>query len=204
MNVSLVHITPNAEKLISYCARVSSPYQDNPNAPLLKYCIKNSHWSIFEMASMCVEIKTSRAISQQILRHRSFSFQEFSQRYSKVTTFEKYEARRQDVKNRQNSIDNMSEEDKQWFSNKQEEINGIVSAAYETGLEMGIAKEQMRMILPLSTSTKLYMHGNIRSFIHYLEVRTDVSTQLEHRNIANDIKKIFCKELPVIADALEW
>jgi thymidylate synthase (FAD) len=205
MNVLLVHITPDAEKLISYCARVSSPNQDNPNiAPLLKYCIKNCHWSVFEMASMCVEIHTSRAISQQIVRHKSFSVQEFSQRYSAVQKFEIYEARRQDLKNRQNSIADMDDETNEWFKNAQLDVQQLASQKYEEALSRNIAKEQARFLLPLSTETKLYMHGNIRSFIHYLEVRTDVSTQLEHRRIANDIKKIFVKELPIISSALDW
>ncbi len=460
MTVKLIHITPDVEKHISYCARVSSPNQDNPNiAGLLKYCLKHKHMSIFEMGSMCVEITTSRAISQQIIRHKSFSFQEFcisgdslittilpsnglpnyipikrlyekqknknynnlqlrvydeikkefttaklkqvfktglkpcfkvyfndgktitttkehkfltkdgfetleealglkqhkntvtlcnpkqlavngipcyqnkewllnaklhsienktgvngiakaanisyhtirkwlklldlkftkkevslypelsynidniipfhkkchtehhgksyswqeirknhkgntlspkfvkidkveyigdietydlevdhpshnyvankiivhnSQRYAEVQKFEIYEARRQDHKNRQNSIDDMSEEDREWFENAQASVINLAATYYTNGLDRNIAKEQMRFLLPLSTQTKLYMHGTIRSFINYLEVRTDVSTQLEHREIANAIKEIFCKELPIIAESLNW
>ena len=205
MNVSLVHITPDAEKLISYCARVSSPNQDNPSIePLLRYCIRNRHWSVFEMAGLCLEVHTSRAISQQLLRHKSFSFQEFSQRYAKSQEFETYEARRQDDKNRQNSIDDMSEEDRKWFLDAQKEVQQLALSKYNEALERKIAKEQSRFLLPLSTQTKLYMHGNIRSFINYLQVRTGPETQLEHRKIANDIKKIFCKELPIISKALDW
>lgn len=205
MQVNLVHITPKCEELIAYCARVSSPNQDNPSiAPLLKYCLRNGHFSIFEMGSMCIEIHTSRALSAQIIRHKSFSFQEFSLRYSTQNKFETYEARRQDTKNRQNSIDDMSEEDRQWFVNAQVKVQESASDLYEEALKRNIAKEQARMLLPLSTQTKLYMHGNIRSFIHYLNVRCDESTQLEHRRIANDIKKIFINELPIIASALEW
>lgn len=205
MNVSLVHITPKCEELIAYCARVSSPNQDNPNiAPLLKYCIKNKHVSIFEMGSMCLEIVTSRALSQQIIRHKSFFFQEFSQRYSKVQNFETYEARRQDLKNRQNSIDDMDELDKKWFLDAQNEIQKLSTDLYEGALKLQIAKEQARFLLPLSVQTKLYMHGTIRSFINYLQVRCDESTQLEHRLIANEIKKIFIQELPIISEALDW
>lgn len=204
-NVRLVHVTPNAEKEIVYCARVSSPKQDNPEyEKLLSYLIKNKHWSPFEMASMCVEITTSRAIAQQILRHRSFSFQEFSQRYAEAQHFEMYEARRQDLKNRQNSIDDMSEEDKKWFFDAQQDVVLLANEKYDEALNKGIAKEQARFLLPLLTETKLYMHGNIRSFIHYIDVRTDPSTQLEHREIAVSIKEILKKELPAISKACNW
>jgi thymidylate synthase (FAD) len=205
MNVSLIHITQDAEKLMAYCARVSSSKQDNPEyEKLLGYCIKNSHWSVFEMASMCVEIVTSRAIAQQILRHRSFNFQEFSQRYAEVTNFELYEARRQDTKNRQNSIDDMSEETKGWFLYAQASIQERSEALYEEALKLGIAKEQARFLLPLSTTTKLYMHGTVRSFIHYLNLRTGNGTQKEHKEIAEAIKAIFIEQLPTVSKALEW
>lgn len=205
MNVSLVHITKDCEPLIAHCARVSSNNSEGRDyKPLLKYCIKHKHWSIFEMGSMCVQIITSRAIAQQILRHRSFHFQEFSQRYAQATKFETYEARRQDDKNRQNSIDDMSEETKNWFTWAQSQIQKQSQALYEEALKEGIAKEQARFLLPLSTETKLYMHGTIRDWIHYLELRSDNGTQLEHQRIAKDIKKIFINELPVIAQALEW
>lgn len=205
MNTKLVHITPSAEELIAYCARVSSPNQENPEyTGLLKYCIKNKHWSVFEMASMCVEITTSRAIAQQILRHRSFHFQEFSQRYAKATEFETYEARRQDNKNRQNSIDDLDRDTKQWFLDTQVRINDRARSAYETALTLGIAKEQARFLLPLCTQTKLYMHGTVRDWIHYVNLRTENGTQLEHKEIADNIKIVLIKQLPTIAKALEW
>lgn len=203
MEVKLISVNPEAEKTILYCARVSNPKnQNSENTKLLNYCIQHGHWSIFEMANMCVEIKTSRAISAQILRHKSFAFQEFSQRYAEVQTYEKYPARRQDSKNRQNSVDDMSEEDKQWFSEAQTFIAEITFAKYETALQKNIAKEQARFLLPLSTSTTLYMNGTIRSWLHYLQLRMEKGTQLEHREIANSIWKIFKQELPIIAEAL--
>jgi len=206
MKVSLVHVTPEAEKHIAYCARVSNPNnQDNPEyAKLLKFCIKHSHWSVFEMANLCLEIQTSRAIAAQILRHKSFVFQEFSQRYQAVTEFETYPARRQDVKNRQNSIDDMSQNDKDWFEIAQKRVQDISFELYQDGLARGIAKEQMRFLLPLSTKTTMYMNGSVRSWIHYILVRTDPSTQLEHRLIAEECKKIFKEQFPIISEALEW
>lgn len=205
MQTKLIRSTRDAEELIAYCARVSSADQENPNRiKLLRYCVKNKHWSIFEMASMCIEITTSRAIAQQILRHRSFHFQEFSQRYAKATEFETYEARSQDPKNRQNSIDDMSEEDKDWFLMVQEQNNQKALDIYEAAIERGIAKEQARFLLPLSTQTKLYMHGTIRDWIHYINLRTENGTQLEHKEIANNIKRIFIDTLPDIANALDW
>ena len=203
--VKLIHITPDAEKHIAYCARVSSPNQENPEfSKLIKYLIKHKHWSPLEMASMCVEITTSRAISPQILRHRSFSFQEFSQRYSAAQQFEIYDARRQDEKNKQNSIDDLSDEVQEWFHEAQSKVIVTASELYSEALNRGIAKECARSLLPLNTTTKLYMHGTVRSFVHYVQVRADVSTQLEHREIAEEIKKIMIQELPTIASALEW
>lgn len=193
------------ESLVMFCARVSNPkgqLSDNPK--LLKYCIDNGHWSIFEMANMVVEIETSRAIASQILRHKSFSFQEFSQRYAEVQDCEIYEARRQDSKDRQNSIDDMSEEDKLWFLAIQEETIDWAQQYYKEGIRRGIAKEQMRFILPMSATTKLYMNGNLRSYINYLQVRCGNGTQKEHRDIANEIKKLFMWEYPIIAEALGW
>lgn len=206
MKVELVHITPDAEKHISYCARVSNPKnQKNPDyAKLLAYCIKNNHNSIFEMANLCVEITTSRAISAQILRHKSFSFQEFSQRYAEATEFELYKARSQDLKNRQNSIDDLNENTKAWFHWKQLELQKDAKDAYDFALKQGIAKEQARFLLPMSTQTKLYMNGSIRSWIHYIQLRTDPSTQAEHRAIALECKNIFIQELPVVSRALNW
>lgn len=207
MKVDLVWVTPEAEKIITYCARVSSPenQEKHDTAPkLLKYCIKHGHWSIFEQANMCLEITTGRDISPQILRHRSFSFQEFSQRYAKAVTYEEREARSQDLKNRQNSIDDQPEENKIWFKNTQEELWNKSYEAYEHALANGIAKECARALLPLSTQTKLYMNGTIRSWIHYIDLRSDNGTQKEHQEIANAAKSIFVENFPVISDALGW
>ena len=195
------------EEIISYCARVSNPKnQSNFNtAPgLLKYCIENRHWSPFEMCDMTIEIITSRAIAQQILRHRSFSFQEFSQRYAKVLNYVNYDARRQDEKNRQNSIDDLPEDTKNWFIASQARVWGDSTLLYEEALKRGIAKECARFLLPLNTQTTLYMKGSIRSWVHYLQVRTDVSTQKEHREIAEGIKKIFAVNFPAVSEALGW
>lgn len=203
-SVKLVWITPDAEKLIAYMARVSNPAnQDNENiAGLLKYCMKHGHFSVFEMSTMCVEVTTSRDISAQMVRHRSFSFQEFSQRYSEATTLELTHPRRQDLKNRQNSIDDLSQGDLTKFSLMEKSVHRLCQAAYNEALEMGIAKECARRLLPIAASTKLYMSGSIRSWIHYFKLRCDVATQLEHREVANSIKEIFCKELPIIASIL--
>lgn len=202
-----VYEARTTEPLIAYTARVSNPagQMNNETTPkLLAYLIKNKHWSPFEMVSMTVEIKTSRAIAQQILRHRSFSFQEFSQRYAKATEFEIYPARRQDVKNRQNSIDDMSEADKGWFEYAQRTIQNHSVDLYDLALAKGIAKEQARFLLPLGTATTLYMSGTARSWIHYLQLRTEPGTQLEHREIAEDIKTIFCGQFPSTSEALGW
>jgi thymidylate synthase (FAD) len=203
--VSLIHVTPEAEATIAYCARVSSSNQENPEyAKLLSYCIKHSHWSVFEMAGMCLQIETSRAIAQQILRHRSFHFQEFSQRYAEATENNFYEARRQDIKNRQNSISDMSKDDQIWFMNAQDVVWENAKMLYNEALKKGIAKEQARMLLPLSTKTKMYMHGTVRDWIHYIQVRTDPSTQKEHREIAEKAKEIFVLQFPTISMALNW
>lgn len=204
MEVRLISVTPNAEQTMMYCARVSNPKnQNSTNTKLLNYCVKNKHWSIFEMAHMTVEITTSRAIAAQILRHRSFSFQEFSQRYAEAIGAELYDARRQDVKNRQNSIDDMSEEDRQWFLNAQSQVITTAEALYTEALRRGIAKEQARFLLPLSTTTKLYMTGSVRSWVHYILLRCDAATQKEHRDIALAIKEIFNEQFPTIAAAME-
>ncbi len=197
------------EELIMYCARVSNPEnQESGKTGLLNYCANHGHWSIFEMSNMVIEIETTRAISTQILRHRSFSFQEFSQRYKEVTafddSFEIYSARRQDVKNRQNSIDDMPEEDRLWFEGSQLDVQELAVDKYQEALDRGIAKEQARFLLPMNSKTKLYMNGNIRSWIHYLNIRCDKSTQLEHREIAEEIKKIFVEQFPNVSKALEW
>ena len=203
--VKLIAITPKAEELIAYCARVSSSNQFNPDiAKLLKYCINHGHWSVFETPYITVEINTSRAISAQILRHRSFTFQEFSQRYAAVADFETYPARRQDSKNRQNSIDDMDSEDKRWFVSAQDRIQLLSASLYHDALDKGIAKEQARFLLPMSSKTKLYMTGNIRSWIHYLDLRCHIDTQKEHRDIALAIREILKKELPIISKAVSW
>lgn len=205
MKVKLVHVTPESEKHIAYCARVSSPNQENPEyIKLLKYLIKHKHWSPYEMASMCLEITTSRGIAAQILRHRSFSFQEFSQRYAvSGEEFETYGARRQDLKNKQNSIDDMSKDDQVWFANVQEDVQKYSHQVYEQALKRGIAKEQARFLLPLSTTTKMYMMGSFRSWMTYFITRMDKSTQLEHREIAKQCFLIFKENAPIIALILE-
>lgn len=205
MKTALIHITPECEKHIAYCARVSSSDPNNPNyAKLLAYCIKNKHWSVFEMGSMCIEITTSRAIAQQILRHRSFHFQEFSQRYAKIQEFETYLPRRQDPINRQNSIDDMNQKTRDWFLKTQDILIMQCKAFYADALSLGIAKEQARFLLPLGVQTKMFMHGTIRDWIHYIELRIGNGTQKEHIDIAKEIQQIFIKELPIIAVALGW
>ena len=207
MNVKLISITPNSEKIISYCARVSNEKNQENYATmdkLLKYCIDHHHWSIFEMANMCLEITTSRVVETQLLRHKSFSFQSFSLRYSEAMTYENYQARRQDVKNRQNSINDLSNEIKDWFEMAQKNIWEKSYELYKEALKRNISKESSRFFLPLNTQTKLYMNGNIRSWITYIQVRTDLSTQKEHRDIAETAKQIFIKELPIISKALGW
>jgi thymidylate synthase (FAD) len=211
MQVTFVSITKpddptlTPEGLIAKLARVSSSNPDNPNIEgLLKYCLREGHWSIFEMVDMTLEIVTSRAIAQQIIRHKSFCFQEFSQRYAEVMNFELCEARRQDEKNRQNSIDDLDDNDKQWFRNLQEHIWDYNYQAYQHALSMGIAKECARMVLPLNTQTRLYMKGSVRSWIHYLQVRTHPSTQLEHREVAIAAMPIFINNFPIISVSLGW
>lgn len=204
MKVNLIAVTPDAEKTVMYCARVSSEHQDSPSTGLIRYCIENHHWSLFEMANMVIEINTSRAISAQILRHRSFSFQEFSQRYAAVADTELYPARRQDLKNRQNSIDDMDEDTRIWFTNAQLRVKGQALDLYNEALEKGIAKEQARFLLPMAASTKLYMNGTLRSWIHYLDLRCGNGTQLEHKEIADAIKAIFIEQFPIISEAKGW
>jgi len=201
-DVKLIWATPDAEKHVLYMARVSSGHQDSSDTRLLNYLVKHKHWPPFEMVNMCVEISTSRAISAQILRHRSFSFQEFSQRYASTTDVKLYSARRQDDKNRQNSHDDLDQETKDWFIEAQREVSLEAHVLYTTAINKGIAKECARMLLPMSTSTKLYMNGNLRSWIHYLDLRADVATQLEHREIAYAIKDIFIKQFPIISEGL--
>lgn len=205
MRVELVHCTPDAENLIVRMARVSNPENENntETAPrLLRYLIKHSHWSPFEMATMCVKIETERDIAAQILRHRSFTFQEFSTRYSKTAPAEIPALRRQDHKNRQNSFDDLPSDVASKF---ELEIAGLISKSfelYERMLEADVAKETARRILPLCTPTTLYMSGSLRSWITYIALREKRGTQLEHRRISLAIKGIFNSSFPVISDAL--
>ena len=208
MSVKLVWVTPEAEKQIMYCARVSNPSnQNSENTKLLEYCAKHGHWSVFEMGSMCVEIETSRTIARQILRHRSFAFQEFSQRYEDVTTMGKSlilsQARSQDLKNRQNSNDNMDQEDKDWFEYEQQHRWSQCLASYKAALERGIAKEQARVFLPEGlTPSRMYMTGTIRSWIHYCQLRCGNGTQKEHIEIAKLCKKILVEQIPSLDKVL--
>jgi thymidylate synthase (FAD) len=208
MNVQLVWATPNAEEMITRMARVSAPKnQDNmETAPrLLRYLIKNKHWSPYEMANMCVEIETTRAISPQILRHRSFSFQEFSQRYADTSELGSAvipHLRRQDQKNRQNSIDDLSADVVAAYYRRISELYEDAEHLYREMVSSGVAKECARAVLPIATKTKMYMNGTLRSWIHYLQLRCDVSTQLEHRQIAEEIKQIFCEQFPIIGEAV--
>ena len=210
MSVKLISVTPDAEKLMAYCARVSNPNnQDNDNySKLLAYCIKNQHWSIFEQAFMTVEINTTRGLAAQILRHRSFTFQEFSQRYADTTLLAEdiptFELRRQDNKNRQNSIDDISDETKVKWNTKIREHFSKAKAIYDGMVADGIAKECARFVLPLATPTRLYVSGSIRSWIHYIELRSSNGTQKEHRLIAEETKRIFSEQFPTVSEALGW
>lgn len=201
MSVKLISVTPDAEAIILYCARVSSD-QTKTNTGLIGYLIRNKHWSPFEMAHMTVEIETSRAISQQIIRHRSFSFQEFSQRYAEVTEYEEVVARVKGSTNRQSSLDTDDEALKEWWDAVYERTCDGAFLTYSEALERGIAPEVARFVLPLSTTTKLYMCGSIRSWIHYFDLRCDKHTQLEHREVANAIRGIFDEQFPIIAAAI--
>jgi len=200
----LVWVTPDAERLIGKLARVSNPAnEDNPNVErLIKYLIKHKHWSPFEMASMCVEIQTTRAIGAQILRHRSFSFQEFSQRYAEVTEIEVPQLRRQDLDNRQNSIDDFPEELSEELQDMITLHNDKSNSLYKKLLAYGVAKECARNVLPLSTKTRMYMSGTIRSWLHYIDLRASHGTQVEHSQIARQIGEILDTELPTISRAM--
>jgi thymidylate synthase (FAD) len=203
-NVELVWVTPNAEALVTKMARVSAPKNENnlDTAPrLLRYLIKHKHWSPYEMVNLCVKIKTQRDISAQILRHRSFSYQEFSTRYAKIEDIHTPKLRRQDFKNRQNSIDDLDSDMQLLYGSKIDSLIKSVYDLYNEMLDNEVAKETARRILPLCTNTTLYMNGNLRSWIHYLQLRTHESTQLEHRLIAEKIQSIFTKEFPVISEA---
>jgi thymidylate synthase (FAD) len=203
-NVELVWATPEAEKLIVKMARVSNPSnQENweTGPKLLKYCLDHKHFSIFEMCSLCVKIDTERDISAQILRHRSFSFQEFSTRYAKAMPATIPNLRMQDLKNRQNSTDDLDSYTSNYYAEKIRNQYEDIEKLYDQMILDGIAKECARRILPLSTQTTLYMHGTLRSWIHYINVRTDPGTQLEHRLIAESCKQIFIEQFPTIGEA---
>ena len=209
MNVKLVTVTPDAEKLMAYVARGSNPSnQDNEKfAGLLKYCIKHQHWSVFEQSSMTLEIETTRAIAAQILRHRSFTFQEFSQRYAASTALGNIdlpELRRQDDKNRQNSIDDLDSEVVEKLNRQMETVFTASTNLYNQMLEAGVAKECARMVLPLATPTRIYMTGSCRSWVHYINLRSAHGTQKEHMEIAEACRKVFTEQFPAVSEALEW
>lgn len=197
----------DAERFMVYCARVSNPanqFNTDTSDRLINYCIKHQHWSIFEQAFCTFEIETSRAVAAQILRHRSFTFQEFSQRYSTATLLEPFELRKQGKTNRQVGDEVFTvQEDPKLFAKidklQEEQIN-----VYNEMIQQGIARESARMVLPLNTQTTLYVSGSVRSFIHYLQLRTKEETQKEHREVALEMKKVFCEIFPNIAKALKW
>jgi len=209
MTVKLVSVTPDAEQLMAYIARVSNPSnQDNEKyAGLLKYCIKHNHWSVFEQSTMTLEIETTRAIAAQILRHRSFTFQEFSQRYASsndLGDIDLPELRRQDTKNRQNSIDDLDSEMVDKLNRQMITLFSSAKSLYTQMLDAGVAKECARMVLPLCTPTRIYMTGSCRSWIHYINLRSAHGTQKEHMVIAEGCRKVFTEQFPAVSEALEW
>ena len=210
MSVRLISVTPDAEKTMGYVARVSNPSnQENPKvAGLLKYCVNHQHWSVFEQAFMTLEIETTRGLAAQILRHRSFTYQEFSQRYADSSllaeTIPLPELRRQDTKNRQNSIDDIDPFTIQKYQMLMQDHFKDAMELYQKMLDEGIAKECARFVLPLATPTRLYMSGSCRSWIHYITLRSANGTQKEHMDIAEACKKIFIEQFPTVSEALEW
>ena len=212
MTVKLIQITPNPEEQIAYIARVSNPNnQDNPNyAKLLAYCINHQHWSIFEQAFMTLEIETTRGLAAQILRHRSFTFQEFSQRYADTSLMTKGsliplpELRRQDLKNRQNSTDDLDPDKVKMLEKEIAQHFHDAQDLYRYMIDMGVAKECARFVLPLAVPTRLYMSGSVRSWIHYIDLRSAHGTQKEHKVIAEECREIFKEQLPVVSEALGW
>ena len=209
MKVQLITLTPDAEKNMAFVARVSNPNnQGNENfSGLLKYCIKHQHWSVFEQAHMTLEIETTRAIAAQILRHRSFTFQEFSQRYAQSNELGEIdlpELRRQDNKNRQNSIDDLDKDVVDKLNRQMITLFSSAQSLYNQMVETGVAKECARMVLPLCTPTRIYMTGSVRSWIHYIDLRSAHGTQKEHMDIAESCKDIFKEQFPVVSEALEW
>jgi thymidylate synthase (FAD) len=209
MTVKLISITPDAEQTMAYIARVSNPAnQDNQNySKLLAYCIKHNHWSVFEQSTMTLEIETNRGIAAQILRHRSFTFQEFSQRYADSSLLGEIpipELRRQDTKNRQNSIDDINPRDKAYMEAMIEMHFKDAITLYKKLLDVGVAKECARFVLPLATPTRIYMTGSCRSWIHYINLRSAHGTQKEHMDIAEGCRTIFKQQFPSVSEALEW
>ena len=212
MTVKLIQITPNPEEQIAYIARVSNPKnQDNPNyAKLLAYCIKHQHWSIFEQAFMTLEIETTRGLAAQILRHRSFTFQEFSQRYADTSLMTKGslipipELKRQHLKNRQNSTDDLDPDKVKMLEKEIAQHFHDAQDLYRYMIDMGVAKECARFVLPLAVPTRLYMSGSVRSWIHYIDLRSAHGTQKEHKVIAEECREIFKEQLPTVAEALGW
>ena len=210
MTVKLISVTPDAEKMMAYVARVSNPNnQENPNyAKLLGYCIKHNHWSVFEQSFMTLELETTRGVAAQVLRHRSFTYQEFSQRYADSSmlaeTIPLPELRRQDTKNRQNSIDDIDPFVRQDFQIKMQKHFEEGMKLYQEMLDASIAKECARFVLPLAVPTKIYMTGSVRSWIHYIDLRSANGTQKEHMDIALDAKRVFCEQFPAVAEAKEW
>jgi thymidylate synthase (FAD) len=208
--VKLISVTPDAEQTMAYVARVSNPSnQDNENyAGLLRYCIKHNHWSVFEQSHMTLEIETNRGIAAQILRHRSFTFQEFSQRYADTNLITENipvpELRRQDTKNRQNSTDDLGDYVKLKFQAEIAELFAHSNNLYKRLLEAGVAKECARFVLPLATPTRIYMTGSCRSWIHYIDLRSAHGTQKEHMVIAEQCREIFKEQFPAVAEAMEW
>ena len=210
MNVKFVSITPDAEKMMAYIARVSNPSnQKNENySGLLKYCIKHNHWSVFEQSSMTLEIETTRGLAAQILRHRSFTFQEFSQRYADTKLLDDNiplpKLRKQDLKNRQNSTDDLDEFLVQDFELEMTKLFQSSMNLYNRMLEKGVAKECARFVLPLATPTRLYMTGSCRSWIHYINLRSAHGTQREHMDVVAKARSIFTEQFPAVSEALEW
>ena len=207
--IKLVSVTPDAEQHMAYVARVSNPKNQDSDkfAGLLKYCIQHGHWSVFEQAFMTVEINTTRGLAAQILRHRSFTYQEFSQRYADsnlLGDIELPELRRQDDKNRQNSIDDLDPEMVDKFNRQMNTLFSSAFGLYNQMLQAGVAKECARFVLPLATPTRIYMTGSVRSWIHYINLRSAHGTQKEHMDIANGCKKIFSEQFPAVSEALDW
>jgi len=208
--VKLVSVTPDAEQTMAYIARVSNPNNQNNEkyAGLLRYCIKHNHWSVFEQSTMTLEIETTRAIAAQILRHRSFTYQEFSQRYADSSmlgsTIPLPELRRQDEKNRQNSIDDLDPAEVEILEKQMVTLFDSSMALYQQMLKRGVAKECARNVLPLCTPTRIYMTGSCRSWIHYISLRSAHGTQKEHMDIAEACKKVFIEQFPTVSEALEW